>query len=231
MAELIVLIPTRERPMNVARFLAAASETVAGVADIVFVMDDDDPLGEETVQIVANARGKQLNCYTRTQARMLTGPKMNVAARAYWSTFPAIMFCGDDAVPRTRWWDAELLKSISHLGGTGYAYPNGLGRTDIPEHVVISSDIVRALGWFSLPQLSHYYMDNAWGDLGFGAECITYRDDVVLEHMNPLYGKGPRDYVMKVVENHAQADHAAYGKWKSDGFATDLATVRSLLGG
>jgi len=223
MADMLVLVPSRERPANLARFTAAAQDTLGGAADLMFVLDEDDPLLEDAIAVATENR-----ILTRVQPRMLTVPKLNAAALAYCGAYPVIMFTGDDTVPRSRWWDADIVSAMSDLV-TGYVYPNGLGRTDIPEHVAISTDIIRALGWFGLPSIRHYYVDEAWADLGNGAQCITYLPDVVVEHLNPLYGKGPRDHIVRLGEWHADADRQALEAWRADGLEADLKTVRSLL--
>jgi hypothetical protein len=229
MTDMLVMVPTRERPANVSRFAKAAAETMAGVASVLFILDEDDPLLDDNITAVQQPG--HWPYLIRIQQRMITVPKLNFAALAYQDAFPVLMFTGDDTVPVTPWWDAEIVKTISAMGGTGMTYPNGLGRTDIPEHVAISTDIIRALGWFALPQLSHYYCDNAWADIGNGAGCLQFREDIILEHLNPLYGKGPRDYLIRIAEQRAAADNEAYWAWREHEMAADIAKVRTLIQG
>src|SRR5262249_32622549 len=73
---------------------------------------------------------------------------------------------GDDMVPRTRGWDRALCRAIADMGGTGFSYPWDGTREDVPEAVVMSSDIVAALGWMCLPGLAHWYCDDTWAALG-----------------------------------------------------------------
>jgi hypothetical protein len=226
MSDMLVMVPSRERPANVARFAEAAARTMSGAGEVLFIFDEDDPLLNEN--IASAHRPGRWPYGVRVQPRLITGPKLNFAARVYAGAYPVLMFTGDDTVPATQWWDTEILKTISAMGGAGMVYPNGLGRTDIPEHVAISSDIVRALGWFVYPGISHYYCDNVWADLGNGAGCLQLREDVVLEHHNVLYGKGPRDHVLRIAENHAAADYAAYQDWCAQHRDTDIQTVKNV---
>ena len=53
------------------------------------------------------------------------------------------------------------------MGGTGFAYGEG-SRWIIPEAIVVSSDIVTALGWLANPRCGHYKIDDTWLELGFG---------------------------------------------------------------
>ena len=65
--------------------------------------------------------------------------------------YPYLASLGDDMVPRTKGWDRALVRAITDMGGTGLAYPWDGTREDIPEAVVLSSDIVQALGWMCAP--------------------------------------------------------------------------------
>jgi hypothetical protein len=219
-ADLLVMVPSRERPANVARFAAAAQQTVTGATDILFIFDDDDPRLHKSV----TACGRwQHTVLPRVEVGAVS--KLNAAAAAHAGEYPVLMFAADDTVPRTRGWDEAIVAAV---GGTGMAYPSGLGRTDVPELVAISSDIVRALGWFALPSIRHYWCDSAWADLGRAAG-IRFLPDVVLEHMHHTSGKGDHDHVYRMGERFYAADREAYLAWRADGMEADLAVVREVL--
>ena len=99
---------------------------------------------------------------------LTAGPRKGLAA---WTNeiavpaaaeYPFLASLGDDMVPRTPGWDRALIRGIERMGGTGIVYPWDGIREDIPEAPFVSSDIVAALGWFFLPEVSHWYGDNAW---------------------------------------------------------------------
>jgi hypothetical protein len=225
-ADLLVMVPSRERPANVARFAAAAQDTVTGATDIVFILDDDDPCLHRS----AAACGRWDHVVLPRTAPGAV-PKLNAAAARYAARYPVLMFAADDTVPRTRGWDEAVTSAIAGMGGTGMAYPNGLGRTDVPELVAISSGIVTALGHFGLPSIRHYWVDSYWAALGFGAGCLRYLPDVVLEHMHHTFGKGAYDHVYRMGEQFFAADRAAFEAWRADGMEADLAVVRGLVKG
>jgi hypothetical protein len=74
------------------------------------------------------------------------------------------------------------MRAIAETGGTGLSYPWDGIREDIPEAVVLSGDTVQALGWFCLPGLSHWFVDNVWADLGRGAGCLRHLHAIKVEH-------------------------------------------------
>jgi hypothetical protein len=137
---------------------------------------------------------------------------------------------GDDHRPLTDHWDTDLLSEIAKLGGTGIAYGNDLLQgANLPTAPVVSSNIVTALGWLCEPSLAHYCVDNVWKDLGQGADCLAYREDVVIEHCHPFVGKAPPD----ATHNEAMAgdylDQQAYDAWAATRRADDVRTVAEVV--
>jgi glycosyltransferase involved in cell wall biosynthesis len=221
--DLAVLVPSRGRPESVKRLAAACGETCRARTDLIFAFDVGDPTLEESC--AAAAAG---------QAQYVVGPRdtltgwTNALAMARAGSYRALASLGDDHVPRTDGWDTALLAAIEGMGGTGFAYPNDQVRDDIPEAVVVSSDIVAALGWMANPACSHFYIDNTWADLGKFAGCITYLPDVVVEHLNPASGKAAADQVNLESSAKIAADERAYQKWRTARFRGDVATLRAL---
>jgi hypothetical protein len=219
---MLVIVPTRERPANVRRLAQAAADTCTAGTAFLFVSDADDPLLDESVA----AAGPWLTAVLPERLPLV--PKMNAAAAQY-TDVPVLAFLGDDCVPRVRGWDQMLVRAIDDMGGTGYAYPDGLGRTDIPEHVAVSSDIVRALGWLGCPAVSHFCVDNIWADIGNGAGCLRFVPGAVVEHMHWTQGKGPKDHVLKRAIDNAPGDKAGYERWRSGQMTADIATVQMVM--
>jgi hypothetical protein len=220
--ELLILVPSRERPQNVARLGAIARETMYGAGSLLFIFDDDDTM-LEAQQKAADDNGWPYE----VQENLITVPKINLAASRHLDA-PFLMFLGDDHIPRTDGWDDEILASFSDLGGTGYVYPWGLGRTDTPEVCAISTDIVKALGWFGLPGINHFYVDNVWADIGNGAGCLVFRRDVILEHMHWTFGKGPLDHINHRAIVLTGQDEITYNHWRSGQMNADIEVVRRL---
>lgn len=215
-------MPSRERPQNVERLGKAARETIGPDGKLLFIFDEDDPFLDENLDR-ADAFGWQ----SEIQPRLITVPKVNLAARRHLDE-KYLMFLGDDHIPRTPSWDSHIIAAFGALGGTGFVYPWGLGRTDTPEVCAISTDIVRALGWFGYPGVQHFYVDNVWADLGNGAECMVFLQDVILEHMHWTFGKGPRDHINELAIGCTGSDERAYNEWRNTQMAADIATVRKI---
>ena len=224
--DLLVIVPSRGRPQNVARLLESVRGTAAAVTHVHVAIDDDDPQ--------AAAYERVMDKYGSPFGRLETGPRKGLCA---WTNDVALRHAGDyrflaslgdDHVPRTKGWDAALIRAIEDMGGTGIAYPWDGVREDIPEAVVMSSDIVTVLGWMCQPDLSHYYPDNVWADLGRGAGCLRHCRAVWVEHVHPAAGKAAGDDTYRDSSAKIAGDKAAYQQWRRERMAADVAVVRSL---
>lgn len=225
MPSLMIMVPVRGRRASCERLLKAFADTLT-VADACFITDPDDTATYDGVdwgraqRIVLDPRG-------------MIGPKRNHAARMFMDGYDALMCAEDDIVPGPHGWDAMLMDTLTAMGGTGMVYPNDDRRTDVPENVLISADIVRALGWFCEPSMQHYYIDDVWGALGRGAGCLKMCPEVLFENFHYSMNKDasqPADAVYSESERlNGSADAAAYQAWRRDRMAADVATVRGVL--
>ena len=99
-------------------------------------------------------------------------------------SYDVLMWLGDDCVFRTPGWDEIMLAALEDLGGTGWVYADDKRRADVPEHWMVSSDVVKALGWFYPPHVVHYYVDNSIAELGKRSGLIRYCPEAVIEHLH-----------------------------------------------
>ena len=163
------------------------------------------------------------------EATLEIGPRKGLCAwtnevAVRWAAeYPFLASFGDDMVPRTPGWDLALCRAITDMGGTGFSYPFDGVREDIPEAVVLSSDIVAALGWMCEPSLKHWYPDNVWADLGRGAGCIRHLRAVAVDHIH-----GRADATSAGNGKSLSADRDAYWAWRRGRSAEDIKTVLAL---
>jgi hypothetical protein len=175
----------------------------------------------------------------RAVAQVFTGERQsltgwtNMLARALGSHYRAIASLGDDHLPRTQGWDRLLLEAIDGMGGEGIAYGDDLHQGErLPTAPVISAGIVEALGWMCEPSLRHFCVDAVWRDLAGQAGCLRYVPGVVIEHMHPHAGKGPRDATYLEVgetSGRLEPDLGAYQAWRRERMAADVAKVRAVM--
>ena len=226
MPDLLVIVPSRGRPRNIARLLDSVRETRRiGTLVHVAVDEDDETLPHyRAVMDKAGADGDVLETGPRKGLCAWTN---EVAARRA-REFPFLASFGDDHVPRTPGWDAALVRAITDMGGTGFSYPWDGTREDIPEAVVMSSGIVSALGWMCEPGLSHWYPDQVWADLGRAAGCLRHCRAVAVDHVHPATGQARADQTTRDNSRSLGADRDAYWAWRRTRMAGDVAVIRGL---
>jgi len=224
--DLLVIVPSRGRPGNVARFVRAVAATSTAQTDIVFGFDNDDPDLKKSVNAAHSA---QVPTIAVTGPRKGLGAWTNELAATFTDDYRALASFGDDHVPQTHGWDKLLLGAIDGMGGTGIAYPNDGIRDDIGEAWVMSADIVRALGWMCEPALKHWWVDEVITVIGREADCLAYLPDVTVRHNHPAAGRGQFDATYWDAFEGVAADKKAYETWRAERMAADVATVRALL--
>jgi hypothetical protein len=217
---MVVLVPSRNRPDNVARLLQSWSDT-GSTAALVVLVDEDDPelLGYERLPIPTLHIG----------ARRRIGPLLNDWAPLYADTYDVVGFMGDDHCPRTPGWDARILEASSPWS---VVYGNDLLQgANIPTAVFMGSGLVRELGYFNPPGCQHLYLDNAWKYYGESLGTLRYLPDVIVEHLHYLAGKSPKDALYAEVNHTSMYDHdrAAFDAWRVGSASDDLARVRAAM--
>ena len=121
MSDLLIVVPSRGRPGNIARLLDAVHATARAVTHVHVAVDDDDPELDRYRYVMEQAaqEGDKLTVGPRKGLTAWTNEIAVPAATEY----PFLASLGDDMVPRTPGWDKALIKGIVRMGGTGFVYP------------------------------------------------------------------------------------------------------------
>lgn len=216
MSEMLVIIPSRNRPKNVSEITKCLIEKSIDIK-ICFALDDDD---KSNYQYIPGVR------YERNP-RLLMNNTNNLIANKYVDKYKFICFLGDDVRPRTFGWDKLLSDKLKDR--PGIAYGNDLLQKELlPTHVVMSSEIIKSLGFMAPPVLKHLFMDNFWLDLGRAINSIHYCEDVILEHMHPALEKSSVDKTYLDSWSLYDHDKIAYEKYKELDFIKDVNKVISI---
>lgn len=226
---LLVAIASRERPDRLRKTLTEGLRLSTAGTDFAVGVDSDDPCLPGYEQLV-----RELDAGTRV--RWIDRPRdtltgwTNKLVKLY-PGYTAYGSMGDDHVPATEGWDQGLLAAIDALGGTGIAYPNdAVQRQNLATAVVVSARIVEALGWLCCPVMAHYWVDNVWMELGRGADCLAYREDIIVRHEHYTAGGSVQDRTYSAaLAAHWESDAAAWQEWCAQQREADVETVRKAV--
>lgn len=169
------------------RFIQAYRAT--GATAHVFVrIDNDDPQQQAYMDLMAGAE------WPHTW-KLSVGPRMKCPEACEWffQLFPKEPYYslfGDDVVPETRGWDQTL---IAAAGTKRVSYGRDPKVWPRAPHPVVGGDLVRAVGYYALPGVLHWYMDTLWEWLAQKTGRLVQCPNVMTPHYNPDLGNGQND--------------------------------------
>jgi hypothetical protein len=168
---------------------------------------------------------------------MLVPPKLrlcgalNTAALNFAVDYKYLGFMGDDHRCRTIGWD-RMIRAAIEGKSVAIAYGNDMLQGEaMPTAVIMTSNIVSALGYMAPPTMEHLCLDLVWKDWGEAVGCLTYLDHVVIEHMHPANGKALTDSGYQLANSPAQVkrDADAYYTYRDGNFKTDVEKLKALM--
>lgn len=225
LSPLIFIVPSRQRADKIPGLIDAFNVNRT-FAELLIATDLDDPDNEQ-YRVVMNTAPEWVKW-------RVAGCSGMVAALNHWAaqkalTYAAVGFMGDDHRPRTPGFDQMLINPL--MGAPGISYGNDLLQgANLPTHVVVSSVIIRQLGYMVPRTLRHLYADNFWKAIGTATDRLHYVPECVVEHMHPVAGKGEWDDVYRNVnsgEMYAR-DGAAFQTYVADWLADDIAKIKEI---
>ena len=221
MRNLVVLVPSRNRPKNIEDLIKSFDETETE-SDLIVIVDDDEPQMDAYLQLGCDV------LMVEKQGKGMAKP-LNFAARHYAHKYRHFAFLGDDHRPRTKYWDNTFINALDELG-TGLVYGNDLLQGEnLATAVAMTGNIVNALGGMVPPDMIHLYLDNFWMTLGKDLNALHYIPEVVLEHLHPIAGKAEWDegYMAVNAEEVYSADKKALDDYlASDAYSQLLEALR-----
>ncbi len=221
---MLTIVPTRGRCDNAMRLFEAINAT-ADFTELIFAIDADDVA--EYGDLMHATAGVN-NVKIVIAARMGMNGTLNHWANWMAPDYDYICFMGDDHLPITKGWDTKLAEAIG--SEAGIAYGNDLLQGEnLPTAVVMSTKIIRALGFMSPPALKHLFLDNFWLAIGKALGNATYCPDVIIEHLHFTNGKAAHDERYAAVNNAEMhnADEAIFAEYMANEFADAVESVRT----
>ena len=217
----LVILPTRSRPENAERCINALKEHSV-MSDFIIAIDDDQ----------ADLYPRLDGVTYEVNPRLRMNGTLNLVASKYADKYETIYFLGDDHLVQTPNWD-EYLSSAIASKGYGLAYGNDLLQGQrLATAVMMSTNIIKAVGYMAPPKLVHLYMDNYWMILGKELNSLWYFDKVIIEHLHPVAGKvGWDQQYMEANSNEvADGDRAELHRYILEDWDAEFAKIKAAVG-
>ena len=172
------ILPTKNRPDNLRRFVQASREMGVSTPLLVVVNHDDWIINAEQYQEIERLLPPGW-AFTQVEASCYGD-----AVRAMWATVKDCDWIGlvcDDLIPSTSKWDTQL---ISHLNGWNVVSSNDGWQAPNRIHgaIVWSGPLAREVGWIFPPGLNHIFHDDVWETLGRETGCWSTRMEIMVKH-------------------------------------------------
>lgn len=209
------LLPSFNRPANLARFFAAFEATKGSTPGMVLIDADD----YNTNRSDYLALKRPLDWHLRLTKGRSQGDKV----REIWneiSLFRWFGLIGDDNVPETERWDARLVEACDGWNivscNDGWQAPRRIANCWI-----MGGDLVREIGYIFAPSMHHMFVDDMWEIIGREARCWQCHMDVMVRRRHVMKGEANADlthrnaYGQGFTPDHVGPDRKS-GFWEND---------------
>ncbi len=195
----MLILPTKRRPNNLIRFIHYYYLTKATIP-VWVIFDEADAFRYNHVKTPEHWK----------RLTVAKGTPLGGIFKKIFEKYPNEPFYGmvaDDVVPETMEWDRLLLEACMPDKIAWGA--DGIQDVNLPVHPFIGGDLIRKLGWWSAPDLKHWFVDNVWKDLTVALGNGAYLPDVKMTHFHMVNGKAPNDRTYEDQPAHG-VDRAVY---------------------
>lgn len=149
----------------------------------------------------------------------------------------------DDHICRTKGWDEAFIQTLEDKGngwgiicgkdGVDGETEDDWRRWEHPSAVMISGNIIRALGYYLYPEFKNICCDDFTRDLGKSINRLFYLHNVFIEHVHCTPGEGVKssDDNYKTIYDPASISfgYRVYEKWRRDVLPKSREQLLSLI--
>lgn len=207
---------TRSRIANCTRFIKAWTAT--GASTPVYVrMDNDDPDLDAALKLPWPAEFELV-----VDAPVRVGQAMNEMFNRY-PNEPWYGILADDLVPKTMHWDQLLIKSAEP---DQISYANDVYEKRIRIcHPCVGGDLVRTVGFFSVPTVKHFGTDTFWEQLHHCCDKKGRQEHVIVEHAHFNFDQSPVDATYERSQSVRREDKIAFKEYMNQHFETIMRRI------
>lgn len=214
------VLPTYGRPDRCQQTLDSVIESGVSTSGVVIVDGDSDPR-YDTLRL---PMGWHLH---KLSERVGVCAVLNYAF-GRWHEEDWYGFLSDDSIVRTTGWDGVLVAAAKRDGFANSA-DNFNSGPRMHGAVAYGGDLLRVLGWWAPPGLTHSFCDDAWERLGRKLGNWTFHNNVLVEHAHFANDKAPEDATYKLAYSSFQEDRAAFNTWLAKDFDKAVERANAVI--
>lgn len=224
---LTVVLPTRNRPVELTRCLESLAATAPGIR-VVIVSDGDDA---QTTVAIDGAEKLDLKI-----VGIVVDPGKTAAEK--WNigldlvSTNTVVFAADDLVFHPEWFEKTIKALRAFPDGSALVGFDELAGSPHPLHFAATRKILDEIngGLLSVPHYKSWYMDTELCDKARRWGRYIPNCGAIVEHKHPMHGTAPIDTLHRtgfLANQHR--DRFIYERRKAAGFPTDFGTGATAL--
>ena len=220
------IVPSRNRPAKLERFLNSWIATTSGLADMLIALDDDD---NSCDHLFAKFPTVIWEKNSKVEGDSFLAILNRVAIR-FVDDYRYLGFNEDDCIFHTTDYEEKFISKLKELGNNAIVYGNDMidkkKRKNWIFFPIMNSSIVKRLGFMVPTSLRCMYADNFWVDMATHLETSYRFDDVLIQHLHYTMEGSPRDEISVDVDNSQSRDKRAYNEYLNTSFYEDMKKLK-----
>lgn len=225
--KIAVVLPVRDagtgRSQRLINCLNSWKEQTEGLSDVHIIVDEDDT---HNFGYLFEEQRQNIKVHVKPTGLTLM-EKINTIGLDIANLYNYMVFIGDDIVFQTPW-ESKFIEYLSSVPA-GLVYADTL---DLPDHVdwashpCITTNMVRAVGFYGCPAVHHNYFDNFWSEVAKEIGHFQKMPDVIMDHRR--VGWTP-DHIYRQIVELQITDKVRYTEYKETKYAEDLQKIKDYL--
>jgi hypothetical protein len=222
--KIAIVLPVRnfgtERYERLPRCLDSFFDMTEDLADV-FVLHDDD---ECDIYDPILAKYPSVNNLCIKSGLNLM-EKINVPAIDIANKYRYVGFIGDDILFKTKW-ESEFISFLSSRKfALAFANENSEYAGALAAHPFITSNMIKAVGFFGCPAVTHQYFDNYWHEMALTVGEVKYFENIIMEHRHPMMFKDIKDKLYDKIESQFEVNRHNYAVYKQVEMLNDVKKI------
>lgn len=224
MDKIAIILPVRNNKSYRADRLKICLESwkdkTEGLSDMHIIIDEDEV--DDFKYLFEN---KEYNVYVApTQITLMQ--KINMFAVDIADSYRFMAFVGDDIIFKTPW-ESEFISYLSSVpAGLAYCNTNDAQRGRLATHPVITTNMIKAVGFYGCPAVHHNFFDNFWMQVCLDLGYIGYNDAIIWDHSR--FGWTP-DSIYNKVMDLLEPDSERFRQYMETSYKEDLQKIKNAV--